>query len=267
MIREPAVAHQFYPGDPLTLRKTLASLIPGSGAQEQALAVVAPHAGYVYSGAVAGETFAAVHIPQDLVVMGPNHHGYGAPASVMQEGSWDMPLGQVTINQELAGLLLEESETIVADPLAHQLEHSLEVQVPFLQYLRPDLTLTPLVLSHLSFAVCREIGEALARAITRYNRPVLMVASSDMTHYESRQSATAKDSLAMRHILDLDPVGLYRTVHEKKISMCGVIPTTIALVAALKLGALRAELVRYADSGETSGDQERVVGYAGLVIA
>jgi len=268
MVREPAVAHQFYPGDPNILQETLAGLIPaGPAKKQQALAVVAPHAGYVYSGAVAGETFAAVQIPRDIMVMGPNHHGYGAPLAMIREGSWNMPLGRVEINQELAGLLLAEAEAFTADSLAHQLEHSLEVQVPFLQYLRPDMTLTPLVISHLSLAACRETGLAIAGAIRRYHRPVLMVASSDMTHYESRQSATAKDNLAMQHILALDPEGLYRTVHERKISMCGVIPVTVALIAALELGATRAELVRYTDSGETSGDLSQVVGYAGFVIA
>lgn len=267
MIRKPAVAHQFYPGDPKSLQDALAALIPAVAEKKKALAVIAPHAGYVYSGAVAGETFAAVRIPKDILVMGPNHHGYGAPAALMREGSWRTPLGPVPLNGELADLLLAESENVEEDELAHRLEHSLEVQIPFLQYLRPDITLTPLVLSRLSFAACREIGLALARAITRYDREVLLVASSDMSHYESRQSATARDRLALQHILALDPEGLYRTVDEKRISMCGVIPATVALIAALELGAGRAELVRYTDSGETSGDIGQVVGYAGCVIA
>ena len=267
MIREPAVAHQFYPGDPSSLQAALAALIPTIAEKKKALAVIAPHAGYVYSGAVAGETFAAVRIPRDILVMGPNHHGYGAPAALMRKGSWQMPLGPVPLNGELADLLLAESESVEEDELAHRLEHSLEVQIPFLQYLRPDITLTPLVLSRLPYAACREIGLALARAIRRYDREVLMVASSDMSHYESRQSATAKDRLALEQVLALNPEGLYRTVGEKRISMCGVIPATVALIAALELGAGRAELVRYTDSGETSGDLGQVVGYAGCLIA
>lgn len=267
MNREPAVAHQFYPGDPATLKHTLASLIPATSARQKALAVISPHAGYIYSGSVAGETFAAVEIPRDIVVLGPNHHGYGAAVAVMQEGSWSMPLGEVPINSVLAQGLLAQTELIGADTLAHRFEHSLEVQVPFLQYFQPDLTLLPMVISHLSFTACQEVGEALAAVIEQYRQPVLIVASSDMTHYESRAAATAKDSLAMERIEALDPEGLYNTVRSNKITMCGVMPTTIALIAALRLGATRARLVRYTDSGEASGDTSQVVGYAGFVIS
>lgn len=267
MKREPAVAHQFYPGDPATLHKTLERLIPETVSKQKAIAVVSPHAGYIYSGSVAGETFAAVEIPRDIVVMGPNHHGYGTPVSLMDQGAWRMPLGEVKINTELAGQILAQTDLIEADTLAHRFEHSLEVQVPFLQYLRPDMTITPMVISHLSFKSCQVVGEALAAAIEHYNRPVLIVASSDMTHYESRESATEKDSLAMQQVIKLDPKGLYSTVLGKKISMCGIMPTTIALIAALRLGATQARLIRYTDSGEASGDTNQVVGYAGFVIS
>jgi len=267
MQREPAVANQFYPGDPRTLRQTLDRLIPTNKAKEPALAVVSPHAGYIYSGAVAGETFASVDLPKDIIVMGPNHHGYGPAVSLMPDGSWQMPSGNVPINHALARQILAHSSNVEADTLAHRFEHSLEVQIPFLQYLRPDFTLTPLVVSHLSLGACREVGEALAAAIEAYANPVLIVASSDMTHYESRQSATSKDSLAIKHIEALDPEGLYKTVTDNRISMCGIMPATIALIAALRLGATKAKLVRYTDSGETSGDTEQVVGYAGIVIS
>jgi len=267
MKREPAVAHQFYPGDPATLRRTLERLIPETATKLKALAVVSPHAGYIYSGAVAGETFAAVEIPRDIVVMGPNHHGYGPQVSLMNKGTWSMPLGEVEINTILARNLLARTDLIEADTLAHRFEHSLEVQVPFLQYFRPDLTLTPLVVSHLSFKSCQIVGEALAAAIEQYNRPVLIVASSDMTHYESRESATAKDSLAIQRIEALDPEGLYNTVLGNRITMCGIMPATIALIAALRLGATQARLIRYTDSGEASGDTNQVVGYAGFVIS
>ena len=267
MRREPAVAHQFYPGDPLTLRHTLDKLIPATASKQKALAVVSPHAGYIYSGGVAGETFAAVDIPQDIVILGPNHHGYGAPVAIVQEGAWSLPLGEVPINTELAHTILAQTNLISTDSMAHRFEHSLEVQVPFLQYLRPDMTLAPIVISHLSFASCSEIGEALAAAIKQYGKPVLIVASSDMTHYESRESATKKDALALQRIQALDPEGLYHTVLGQKITMCGIMPTTIALIAALHLGATQARLIRYTDSGEASGDTNQVVGYAGLVIS
>ena len=267
MKREPAVAHQFYPGDPATLRHALDGLIPAATAKQKALAVISPHAGYIYSGSVAGETFAAVDIPQDILIMGPNHHGYGAPVALMDKGAWSMPLGEVPINPTLAHGLLAQTDLIEADTLAHRFEHSLEVQVPFLQYFRPDMTLTPMVISHLSYKNCQAVGEALAVAIKQYGKPVLIVASSDMTHYESREAATAKDSLAMQQLEDLNPEGLYHTVLGNKISMCGIMPATIALIAALRLGATQARLIRYTDSGEASGDTNQVVGYAGFVIS
>ena len=267
MLREPAVAHQFYPGDPATLRRTLDQMVPEITDKQTAMAVIAPHAGYVYSGAVAGETFATVSIPRDILLMGPNHHGYGAPVALMDHGGWRMPMGEVPINDTLAAMLLEKSPLIEPDTLAHRFEHSLEVEVPFLQYLQADLTITPLVISHLSYSSCREVGEAIAAAIQQYGRPVLIVASSDMSHYESRESATAKDSMALERITAMDPEGLYRTVLDQRITMCGIMPATIAMVAAIRLGAQRARLVRYTDSGEASGDTNQVVGYAGMVIS
>lgn len=268
MIRSPAVAHQFYPGEAAALRRMIAELTPAAGpGKKKALAVVAPHAGYIYSGRVAAETFARVEVPRDVVLLGPNHHGYGAPIALMRDGSWEMPLGTVPINQELAGAIINRNpELITPDETAHRFEHSLEVQVPFLQSQQPELTLAPLVLGHLTLAQCTELGSAIAAAIREYGQPVLIVASTDMTHYESRQAASSKDRLALARISDLDPNGLYQTVAANRISMCGVIPTTVALVAAITLGAKRAELVRYTDSGEASGDTSQVVGYAGFVI-
>jgi MEMO1 family protein len=268
MIRHPAVAHQFYPGDPPALSRTIAGLLPEAGLQKKsAMAVIAPHAGYIYSGKVAAETFARVEIPPDLILLGPNHRGSGAKIAIMREGRWEMPLGDIPLNEELAGRIIgQDPELIVEDENAHRYEHSLEVQVPFLQYLQRELRLTPLVLSHLSYPQCVRLGSAIAAAIMGYGQPVLIVASTDMTHYESRAAATAKDQLAIKHIEELDPEGLYRTVAAHQISMCGVIPTTVALIAAIALGARRAELICYSDSGETSGDLDQVVGYAGLVI-
>ena len=267
MRRAPAVAHQFYPGDAKSLTRMLLELVPKATKAKPAIAVVSPHAGYIYSGKVAGETFSRVAIPEDVLILGPNHHGMGAEVALMAEGEWEMPLGPVAINAELARLLLAESGLIEADTMAHRFEHSLEVQVPFLQHLQPRLRLTPLVISHLAFATCQEVGRAIARAIRAYAKPVLIVASTDMTHYESRASASAKDKKAIERVAALDPTGLYNTVLGNQITMCGIMPTTIALIAALELGATRAELVRYTDSGETSGDTDQVVGYAGFVVS
>jgi AmmeMemoRadiSam system protein B len=178
-----------------------------------------------------------------------------------------MPLGPVPIERSLTVCILRNSEVIVDDDIAHLQEHSLEVQVPFLQFLQKNLKIVPIVVSHVSYEICQQAAHDLATAIREYGEPVLMVASTDMTHYESRRSASTKDHLALERIQALDPQGLYETVVGNRISMCGIMPTTITLLAALELGATRAELVRYTDSGEVSGDTDQVVGYAGLVIS
>ncbi len=267
MIRQPVVSDRFYPGDPAVLRQTLADLIPDlpDGEKVQAKGVIVPHAGYVYSGSVAGETFARVNIPETVIILGPNHTGMGRPLA-LGISDWTMPLGMVPIERQLAISILKNSEVLVDDDTAHLQEHSLEVQVPFLQYLQPNLSIVPIVVSHVSYNDCRRAARDLVQAITGYDKPVLLVASTDMTHYESRASASAKDRLALERILALDPQGLYETVLGNRISMCGVMPTTIVLLAAMELGASQAELVRYTDSGEVSGDTAQVVGYAGLVI-
>jgi len=269
MIRSPAVAGQFYPGNEASLVKSLDALISGIQPEKRkkAIAVVSPHAGYVYSGGVAGETIGQVEVPENVVILGPNHTGHGAPVALMADGSWDMPMGNVPVNTELAALISQGSPLIETDDVAHRFEHSLEVQVPFLQYMQENLTIAPIVVSHVSYEVCTAVGQAVAAAVENYGKSVLIVASTDMTHYESRQSASAKDSLALERIKELDPQGLYNTVVGKRISMCGIMPTTVALTAAMALGAQKAELVRYTDSGETSGDTDHVVGYAGLIIS
>jgi AmmeMemoRadiSam system protein B len=269
MKRSPAVAGRFYPGEEKALVKALQQMTPHVSAHQKrkAFAVVLPHAGYPYSGRVAAETLAGVEIPQDILILGPNHHGHGLPVAMMNSGAWDMPMGEVPINEGLAALLKAACPLVGIDEVAHRFEHSLEVQVPFLQFFRKNISIVPLVLSMLSYDACVEVGLGIAAAIKKYDRSVLLVASTDMSHYESRQSASEKDKMALDCVLALDPEGLYKTVTGNRISMCGIIPTTITLIAAKELGAGQASLVRYTDSGETTGDISQVVGYAGLIIA
>jgi AmmeMemoRadiSam system protein B len=206
-------------------------------------------------------------VPENVIILGPNHTGYGATVALMDHGAWDMPMGEVPVNKELAAEIAESSSQIQVDEVAHRSEHSLEVQIPFLQHMQKNLTIAPLVVSHVSYQTCVSVGSGLADAIKKYGKPVLIVASTDMTHYESRESARSKDSMALERITALDPEGLYNTVVGNRISMCGIMPTTVTLIAALALGAKKAKLIRYTDSGEASGDTSKVVGYAGLVIA
>jgi AmmeMemoRadiSam system protein B len=268
MTRSPAVAGRFYPGEPDRLRAAMQTLMPAvaEAGKRDALAVVMPHAGYMYSGATAGITISRVRVPETVVVLGPNHHGRGAPLALGAD-DWRMPFGIAPVDRRLTAAILRHSGQIVEDSEAHEAEHSLEVQIPFLQQAQPALRIVPLAVSRISYELCQSTARELAAAIREFGQPVLLVASTDMSHYEPRPQAAQKDRLAIERILALDPQGLYTTVLAARISMCGVAPTTIALLAALELGDTQSELVRYTDSGEASGDIRQVVGYAGLIIS
>jgi len=266
-IRLPAVAGRFYPGAPQNLESEVTGYLSGGHDPEKAIGSVMPHAGYVYSGAVAGETAAAMRIPREVIILGPNHTGLGATVSVFPGGCWRMPFGDVPVNGELAARIVNESELTVADEMAHVREHSLEVILPFLYYAGgQDLSFVPITLSTISRGECRALGEALARVISGHDEDILIVSSSDMTHYESHDSAKNKDSDAISRILEMDPDGLMEVVSRRRITMCGIIPTAVMLYAAIALGATQAKLVRYATSGEVSGDYDQVVGYAGILV-
>lgn len=267
MIREPAVAGMFYSANPKTLRRDVEKFLDsGHRKKEKAIGIVTPHAGYMYSGHVAGAVFGRLEIPPRLIVMCPNHSGLGAWASINAEGAWKTPLGEARIDTPLARRLMELAPELEEDQLAHAREHALEVQLPFLQTLRPDFSFVPLCLSHFSYGECENLGQALAKLIREQKEDVLLVASSDLNHYESQERTILKDERAIECILQRDPQGLYGRVHEEDISMCGIIPTTCMLIAARALGARKAELVKHATSGDITGDFSGVVGYAGLIV-
>lgn len=266
MVRQPVVAGQFYTGDERQLRTQLRSMVGEGAARTKALGIMAPHAGYVYSGAVAGAVYGSVQMPGTVVILGPNHHGRGARAAVYPAGEWMTPLGSVPINRRLAELMLNNSSLLEEDSLAHRYEHSLEVQLPFLQYVRPDVTIVPVCLGLSDFDSCRSLGVSLAESIVAYGSEVLVVASSDMTHYESADAAKRKDNLALREMLALNPEGLFNVVMGGGITMCGIMAATVMLVYALERGATRSELIRYATSGDVTGDFDQVVGYAAVAV-
>ena len=267
MIRNAAVAGQFYPAWPEELREMVKFLTESDAKRIDAIGAVCPHAGYVYSGAVAGAVLSRLVFKDTFVILGPNHRGMGKPFSIMVEGSWKTPLGEVQINTDLAAAILKASTYLEEDALAHRYEHSLEVQVPFLQYFKPDVRIVPIVLSHATLSCYREIGNAIARAIKGTDSEAIILASSDMTHYEPHESAVAKDKKAIEAILDLDAAELMRRLEQYDISMCGYAPVVCLITAARELGATRAELVKYQTSGDTSGDYSSVVGYAGIIIS
>ncbi len=268
--RTPAAAGQFYPGDDAALRLAIENVSRGIkpvSHRQKVLAAVLPHAGYVYSGSVAAETISKIEIPETVILLGPNHTGKGAPIA-LSTATWKMPMGAVPVDQEFAQALLAETSYIEKDELAHRYEHSLEVQLPFLQMRQPNLSIVPIAISHISYPVLDEISLALAKIIKqRGTSDILIVASSDMTHYEPREVADKIDHYVLKKLADMNPDILYRSVTGHQISMCGIMPVTAALIVSKELGATKTELIRYTDSGETTGDTSQVVGYAGVLIS
>ena len=266
MIRNPVVAGQFYPESASQLKAMIEQLVDEKAAKEEVIGLVSPHAGYIYSGPVAGKVISRIKFKDTFVIIGPSHTGRGEPLSIMTEGTWKTPLGEVEIDSELAEQILATSSHLTEDYRAHQYEHSIEVQLPLLQYFKSDIKLVPIVLAHSTGAIYKEIGREIARAIKELNKGVVIIASSDMTHYEPQESAQRKDTQAIEAILNLDEDELLRRVDKLNISMCGYAPVASLISAAKQLGATGAELVRYQTSGDTTGDYSSVVGYAGIII-
>jgi AmmeMemoRadiSam system protein B len=269
-VREPAVAGRFYPGDAARLRKDVISYLSTQEAPQEervrAIGCVVPHAGYMYSGRVAGAVFSRLEIPPCCIVLCPNHTGLGRPLAIMKEGSWRTPLGDLPIDSDLAGKLLQTFPALVEDSAAHRSEHAIEVELPFLQVLCPDVKFVPIAVGTGQLMLLEHLGEAMATVVSDREHPVLIIASSDMNHYEDDVTTRVKDRKAIDQILDLDPVGLYETVMRESISMCGFGPAVAMLTAAKRLGTKEAELVQYATSGDVLGDRETVVGYAGIIV-
>jgi AmmeMemoRadiSam system protein B len=269
-VRRPAVAGRFYPGDPETLRQEASSYLSQPNFTNEspvrAIGCIAPHAGYMYSGHVAGAVFSAVEIPPTCIVLCPNHTGMGHALSIMSEGEWETPLGNVPIDTDFAADLKHLFPALQEDSAAHRAEHAAEVELPFLQLRQPELKFVPIALGTSHFAPLEQLGNAIASMIAARSERVLIIASSDMNHYESDALTRVKDQRALERILTLDARGLHEVVTQQNISMCGFGPAVAMLTAARKLGAQSAQLIKYATSGDVSGDREIVVGYAGVVV-
>ncbi len=265
LVRRAAVAGRFYPGEARALSAMVEGFCRG-GDKAIVKACVCPHAGYIYSGAVAGAVYGAITVPDTVLLLGPNHTGMGAPAAVMSTGIWEIPTGRVAIDEDLAEAVLASSTLFRADDRAHLEEHSLEVQLPFLYYRNSGVKIVPITLMGTGLTAALEMGEAIAEVLSKYGSPVLLAVSSDMNHYESESITREKDNEAIERVLALDAEGLLDITTRKNITMCGVFPTAIAIVAMKKLGASTATLLEYSTSGATSGDMEHVVGYAGFTI-
>ncbi len=266
-MREPAVAGRFYPGESTALARDVAARMAHAHAAAPALVVIAPHAGYMYSGDLAGQTWARCAPPRRTVLLCPNHTGIGPRISVWSGGPWKIPGATVPIATALRDAIMAEAPTAHLDDSAHAREHAIEVHLPMLLARRPDAEIVPIVLGRLDLDACVALGHALSRAIAATAEDTLVVASTDMSHYISAAAAAELDGHAIARMVAIDGPGLHTTVEHERISMCGYVPTTVALTYADDRGAKRAELVGYTNSGERSGDFDRVVGYAGIIVA
>lgn len=265
MIRRPVVAGQFYPGSKSSLERELSEMIPVSTEKKKVIGLISPHAGYVYSGSCAGKGFSVVEVPDRVIVLGVNHRGMGHDFAVDGNDSWNTPLGDVPLDKELSTRLVEKSEIFAIDSGAGSMEHSLEVQVPFIQYLNPDAKILPITIGSHNLDKLIRGGKEIARTIEGME-DVLIVASTDMSHYIDAETAKVQDQKAIDKILAMDPSGLFNTVSRERISMCGMAPTTMMLSAALELGAKKSEVLQYTNSGEVSGDYNQVVGYVSMTV-
>lgn len=268
--RPPAVAGTFYEANPERLRAQLAACFDENArvdAKERFIGAVVPHAGLMYSGHVAAAFYGLADLPKRYIILCPNHTGVGHRAAINREGEWRTPLGSVTIDTALATNLMATTRLLAEDAQAHAREHSLEVQLPFLQQTIGDFTFVPICLATHQFALCEEIGNGIADVIAAEKEPIGILASSDLNHYADQKTTLRKDQQAIDQLLALDAEGLWNTVVENDISMCGFIPTTAMLVAAKNLGATNARLIKHATSGDINGDYSHVVGYAAILIS
>jgi MEMO1 family protein len=270
-VRAPAVSGRFYPGTREPLARAVRALLDAvpDVRPARARAAVAPHAGYDYSGLTAAHVFARLEIPPVVVILAPNHTGVcRAPggASLWEAGAFRTPLGDVAVDERFGAALLEASRLVGVDHAAHTHEHAVEVEVPFLQLRRADVRIVPLVLSWDEWEGCRALGETLAALVGRWPDHVLLLASSDLNHYEPAAVSTPKDRRALDAVATLDGEELLRRCRRERISMCGRAPAATVLAAGRALGAARADVVHYSHSGMVTGDEDAVVGYGGVII-
>jgi AmmeMemoRadiSam system protein B len=276
LVRKPAVAGQFYPSDRDELSKLIEGcylhklgpgrLPPAAKAKSGTVAVVCPHAGYIYSGPVAAHSYLHVSSlpdPELIVVVAPNHYGIGSGVSTFKEGVWETPLGKMHVDPDAAKALIELCDIVSVDPDAHRLEHSLEVQLPFLQKIYGDtVPFLPVSLLFQDIDTAKAVSSALSKIVK--GRKSVVVASSDLTHYEPADEAEEKDRALLGQVLKMDLNGFYSTLERLNVTSCGYGAIATIMEVARSLGLTRPELLKYASSGETTGDNLQVVGYGAL---
>src|SRR5215471_13053680 len=267
MLRLPAVSGAFYPAEPRALTSLIRKYVsPEAGTKSPVRACLVPHAGYVYSGAVAGAVFSRIALPKRIIVLGVRHFPYGEEVAMLSRGCWRTPLGDAEIDANLARKVSDACDLLLEDPLAHETEHSLEVQIPFLQVLDPGFTFVPIALGTHDYEAPVAVGQALGKILAE-EADVLLVTTTDLNHYENQSTTVRKDNLAVQKILELDAAGLYEICRKEKISMCGLAPTVAMLTALRSIGATSASLVMHSTSADYSHDTRKVVGYAGFLFS
>ena len=266
MLRLPAVAGRFYPSDPVELTSAVRDYARPQPPLERAKACLVPHAGYIYSGSVAGAVFSRIALPAKIVILGVRHFPRGESIATISNGAWRTPLGDAPIDETLASALHKECPLLREDRVAHSTEHSIEVQLPFLQVLSPGFAFVPIALGTVRYDDLVAVGAALARVLAACPE-VLLLTTSDLNHYENDAATRVKDKKAIDRILAFNPRGLYDLCASENISMCGLGPAVAMLTALRALNAKQARLVRYATSADVSGDTSSVVGYAGFIFS
>ena len=269
MLRQPAVAGRFYPSDPAKLTALIHKYTVSDPGKPPipVRACLVPHAGYVYSGHVAGAVLSRIALPRKIIILGVRHHPRGEPVAILPSGAWRTTLGVARIDESLAEALKKACPLLREDSVAHSTEHSLEVQLPFLQVLARDFTFVPVALGTARYESLVSVGEAIGRVLEDSMDEVLLLTTSDLNHYEDDATTRIKDHKAIEQLLALDPRGLYDTCRNEEISMCGLGPATAMLTALNALGLKKSELVKYATSADVSGDRTAVVGYAGMIFS
>ncbi|MCL4343360.1 MAG: AmmeMemoRadiSam system protein B [Nitrososphaerota archaeon] len=272
--RRAAVAGYFYPSNPDELKESIKSSflsrvgpgkLPPSEHKADALGYIVPHAGYEYSGPVAAHAYYEISAINDnltFIILGPNHYGIGSPIAVPQSDEWETPIGTVEVDEILKRDIIKESNIIDVDDSAHWREHSIEVQVPFLQYVMKEFKILPISMSYMEMGAAVDVAETISRAIK--GKKIMIIASSDMTHYESQSSVREKDNEAINAITSLDVSGLYRAISHSNITMCGYGPAAVLMHLSGLMGYSWVNLLKHSDSGEMTGDTASVVGYASI---
>ncbi|MCP4653532.1 MAG: AmmeMemoRadiSam system protein B [Candidatus Omnitrophica bacterium] len=266
MIRKPVVEGQFYPKKINEIATIIENFRLKQSSRTNARGIVMPHAGYIYSGRVAATTVNQVQPKKKIIILGPNHSGHGKNFALWAKGSWKISDNNVKIDETIAQSILKEDGLIEEDYGAHEFEHSIEVQLPILHYFFKEFEFVPITCKLSTLNNYRQCANQIFQAVKKIKEDILLIASTDMTHYQADARARSKDRLAIEKIIDLDDDGLLKIVAKENISMCGAAPTAILIACLKQMGARKAQVTLYQTSGDTGGDKESVVGYAGIII-